>query len=175
MYTSVVLFALAGSIPQTDRIPESTLWKSDYGQALKEGSRQKKPLAVFIGQGPAGWDALSRDGRLTPAARQLLEAHYVCVYLDTDKLEGRRLAESFEIKDGPGLVISDQSGESQAFHHEGDLPDRDLERNLRKFADPNRVVTWTETQTREETRYYPSFQSAPTYYPYVPVSIGRGC
>ena len=47
MYTSIVLVALAGSTISA-AVPESLEFKSDYVTARKEGSRERKPLAVFI-------------------------------------------------------------------------------------------------------------------------------
>jgi hypothetical protein len=172
MYTSVVLVALAGSLASNYFVPSRTLWQNDYARAQILGSKERRPLAVFIGQGPAGWQGVSKEGKLPQEVMDLLAAHYVCVYVDTSKEEGRRLARSFEMPGGTGLVLSDHGGESQAFRHECELSNRDLERNLRKYADANRVVVRTETQVREEIRYYPP---APIYYQPAPFISGRGC
>jgi hypothetical protein len=188
MYTSIVLVALAGSTAPSAAVPRGPTWLSSYEAAYRQGSQERKPLAVVFGTGSSGWDNLSKDGRFTPEIRELLDAQYVCVYVDTDTSAGKRLASSFEITDGPGLVISDRTGKLQAFRHEGELSNRDLERYLNRFADPDRVVRRTETSTREEIRAYPpSTSSPPSYAPvyapsFAPPSFGgfggfggRGC
>jgi hypothetical protein len=174
MYTSVVLFALAGALAPEFLVPEFTMWQRDYALAQARGNREHRPLAVFIGQGKAGWQGVSKEGQLTKEVTDLLAAHYVCVYVDRAKEEGRQLARSFEMADRTGLVLSDHTGESQAFRHAGELSNSDLEKNLRKFADPNRAVLRTETTVREEIRYYPPPQPF-NYYPPVPFTTGRSC
>jgi hypothetical protein len=168
MYTSVVLVALAGAVAEPALASESPTWRTDYTAAAREGERTHKPLAVFIGHGAKGWEQVSKDGRLSPEARKLLEANYVCVYLDTHQKEGRRTAALFELGSNPGLVLSDHSGENQAFRHPGTLSDGDLETTLKKYADPERVVRRTDTLAGQEVR---SFYYAPAT---VPVYQGFG-
>ncbi len=106
------------------------------------------------------------------------QAHYICVYIDKEKSAGQRLAGSFEMSEGSGLVISDHTGKYQAFRYEGELSNNDLERQLRKYADSDRTVNRTVTVLREETRYYPpsqTFTPASTYIPPAapsPISFG---
>jgi hypothetical protein len=154
MYTSLVLGAclLAGSVPEM--APSSLSWQSDYGVACRLGKREQKPLAIFVGSGPHGWNKISRDGHLSPEARKLLADNYVCVYADTQKEAGRRLAESLEVTDGPGVVLSDHAVDAQAFRHEGKLDRADLEGRLRKYANPEHTVRRTETLASQEVRYY---------------------
>jgi hypothetical protein len=139
------------------------------------GKSDHKPLAVFIGTGPKGWEQRTTEGQLSQDAQKLLQASYVCVYLDTATEEGKRLAHDFELQEG--LILSDAIGENQAFRHSGKLSNGDLERQLKKFADPSRVAVRTETNAREDVRYYPSeASSAPAqgfYYP--PSFSGGGC
>ena len=97
MYTSIVLVALAGSLFPAS-VPESLIWKDDYVAARKFGSKERKPLAVFIGSGPKGWEQRTTEGQLSRDAQELLQTHYVCVYLDTTTEEGRRLARAFQAK-----------------------------------------------------------------------------
>jgi hypothetical protein len=63
------------------------------------------------------------------------------------------MARAFEIQ-GSGLVISDRTGEKQAFRHEGSLAGEDLTRALKKYADPNVVVYTTQTNASERRSYY---------------------
>ena len=177
MYTSLVLVALvsAGGIPES--ATHAPQWHRDYFAARKLDNPNHKPLAVFVGRGESGWDDRSKEGELSKEAKTLLDAHYVCVYVDTSKTEGRQLAETFDLTEG--LVISDGSGERQAFRHEGNLSNRDLEKHLRKFSDPDRVPVKTETNAVPEVHYYapppqPSPFSSQGFAPRYG-SIGRSC
>jgi hypothetical protein len=157
MYTSVLLFALATYSVQSALVPTSPQWMDDYSIAYELGQKEKKPLAVFVGSGPHGWNRLSRDGKLGREIEQILGASYVCVYLDADLEENKKLASSFDLARQRGLIISDQTGAKQAFRSEETLSNTDLARSLKKFADPDLVVTTTETPTRP-----PVYVPAPT-------------
>jgi hypothetical protein len=145
MYTSMMLLALMGSGAPGEAIPSAPAWMTDYRIACREVSKQKRPLAVVLAAGPEGWDKISKEGELGKEARSLLTKNYLCVYVDTTTERGRQLAEQFELPDGRGLVISDATGEKQAFWHAGSLNNRDLEHYLRKYSDTDRVVVATET------------------------------
>jgi hypothetical protein len=164
MYTSIVLIALAGSTVSA-AVPESLEFKSDYVTARKLGSRERKPLAVFIGSGPKGWEDRTTEGQFSRDVQDLLSAHYVCVYIDTTSDDGKRLSRDFGMTDG--LVLSDAIGENQAFRHEGKLSNGDLQRQLKKYSDPNRVATRTDKLGDERRAYYPepTYQPAPAYFP----------
>ena len=116
-------------------------------------------MAVVIGRGPSDWDAVTRDGKLDTSVAEVLGASYVCVYVDTTTDRGRMLADAFEMKSG--LVLSDRTGEKQAFRHEGTLSNGDLARVLQRYSAPDRVVTRTETHAQTEIRYYPYESPAP--------------
>lgn len=154
MYTSIVLVALSGIGAEPASGNNAPPWQAEYGQAVREGRRQGKPLAVFVGRGAQGWQGVSSEGSLSEECRNLLGSRYVPVYLDASQEAGRQLADALELGDGPGLVVSDRRGEDQAFRHQGQLTNADLERTLRKYADPNRTLTRTETLGSEETRGY---------------------
>ena len=179
MYTSIVCVALAGSADVSAALPKAPAWQTDYSAAQKIGAEEKKPLVVVIGRGPDDVAAVSRDGKLDPSVVEALQAHYVCVYIDATSERGQKLADAFEMKSG--LVISDRSGEKQAFRHEGTLTNGDLGRVLNRFADPDRVVERTETQQRTEVRYYPGDASpgvpafAPSYLQMGGFSQMGGC
>ena len=176
MYTSILCIALVGSADMAAFLPKIPAWQTDYSAAQKRGTESKKPLAVVIGHGPSGWEAVSRDGKLDPAVMETLNASYVCVYVDASTERGQKLADSFEMKNG--LILSDRSGEKQAFRHEGTLTNGDLDGVLKRFSDPERVVTSTETHGQTEVRYYPSeaapaSSAAPSYF--VPANSGSYC
>ena len=168
MYTSVLLFALVGINPAPSEITEPS-WLRSYDQARKEGQKASKPLAVFVGSGHHGFNQVSEDGQLSAEARRLLAKNYVCVYLNTDTPEGRRLAATLKIKDKSGVILSDRTGDYQAFNYPGTLRDDELTSCLKRFADPNLVVRTTVTSPYERISYYPpqtSTSTAPNTYGY---------
>jgi hypothetical protein len=144
MYTTVALLALSGLLAPATAV-RTPSWLTDYASAQEQGRCEQKPLAVFLASGHTGWEQLSQEGRLGEEISHLLAANYVCVYVDTSEASGKRLASAFDMPDGLGLVISNRSGELQAFRHEGDLANDDLAGYLRRYADPTRVVRSTET------------------------------
>jgi hypothetical protein len=133
----------------------------DYQDGLRRSERENKPVAVFIGSGKKGWEKLSQEGKFSTPIHDRLASDYVCVYIDAKQQEF--LASAFEI-DGTGLVISSAGGKLQAFRHEGDLTNDDLERYLARFADPERPVRQTvDTRQAQQRSYYdaPVQQAAP--------------
>ena len=96
----------------------------------------------------------SPTGRLKTPTAKYLAANYVCLYADTSDEAGRQLAGQLAISQGRGIVISDRTGEFQAFSHDGDLPEADLNRQLHRFADRNMVVETTVTNLEERVSYY---------------------
>lgn len=155
MYASIALFALSGVFAAIDDGPK---WLNDYHLARKQSASENKPLAVFVGSGREGWNKVSREGELAKDVQRLLSQKYVCVYINRMENEGWKLAHAFELTAGPGLIISNRAGQLQAFRHEGDLETADMERYLARYADPDRVVTQTETypQRRVSNYYDPS-------------------
>jgi hypothetical protein len=154
MYTTVLLIALAGfSVPTA--VVETPSWLTDYSMARQRGKEERKPLAIFIGSGRSGWEQVSRAGKLSHEAQRILASHYVCVYVDITQQTGTRLATAFEIPDGLGIVLSDFTGEVQAFRHEGNLAEQDLSRSLRRYTDPERSVRTTESGSVRQVSYYP--------------------
>ena len=178
MHTSLlVTFALAGFLAgdgAASRLARASTptWLTNYTQAQKTARKEGRPLAVFVGAGDAGYDQVSRKGTLSSGVQQLLVQKYVCVYLDTGKPAGQKLAEAFEIT-GRGLVLSDRSGQLQAFHHDGELSDADLLRNLERFAGPIAIRT-TESNSRSRVSYYPANGYNGTTPAYAVPSFGGG-
>jgi hypothetical protein len=182
MYTSLILFALSAStVPTAELIPVAPSWRNDYSLALKEGQSSKRPLAIVVGSGSEGWDKLGKDGGLDKDARDLLHNNYVCLYLDRNNERHRNLIEQLELSGGPALVIGDASGKYQAFRHEGAMSNEDLDRYLRKYSDPERLVAKTETTADARSAAPVSRPAAPVHYPqpsyFQPSfrSFGGGC
>ena len=160
MYTSLLLFALSAYSAQPTIVAPGPKWFDDYSIAYQTGQKERKPLAVFVGKGPEGWDRLSREGRLGKEIEQILRSNYVCVYLDASKEKNQRLASSFDLADSRGLILSDRTGSKQAFRAETKLSNDELARSLKKFADPDVEVTVTQTPYRAPV-YAPAFALAP--------------
>jgi hypothetical protein len=169
MYTSLGLVALAGFFLSPSL--EAPSWRHSYHQAQQEGQRTGKPLAVVIGSGKQGFNALDDEGQLSPGVRKLLAAKYVPVYLDVKTPSGKQLAEAFAISKGTGIILSDRSGELEAFFHAGTLADADLVYYLRRFAEPGRAIRTTERVPSEQVSQYPPQEdpaSGSFAQPYVP-------
>lgn len=162
MYTSILWIALTGvAAPEAAASPE---WASDYTQARRDGAAKKKPLAVFLAPGKNAWEAVS-DGKVSDEARKLLAQKYVCVFVDTASETGKSLAKDFEVRES-GLIISDRTGNLQAFFHDGKLPAKDVAFYLERYADPERVVRDTETHsTRRISSYVEPASSRPSSSP----------
>ena len=175
MYTSILLVALAGGTGVSSESAPGLDWKQDYATASREGKNARKPLAVFVGHGTDGWSSLSETGHFGPEVRSLLGKSYVCLYVNRDTPEGRTLAGELELpSDGPGLVISNSTGELQAFRHGGKLSLDDLSRYLRTYSDPDRVVSRTDVPGRTDVRFYPNGGAAGSYG-YAPAFGSVGC
>jgi hypothetical protein len=164
MYTSIVMVALVGFVPQQAE-SEGPTWLTNYSQARKQGQKESRPLAVFVGSGERGYEKVCGGGKLSPEARRLLAANYLCVYLDTETTEGQRVASLFQMANGTGLVISDRSGDYQSCRFNGTLTDAELTRSLKRFAAPNHVANTTVTNVNEHVSYYPPQQTNGTTYP----------
>jgi hypothetical protein len=143
MQTVMALIALAGSVASAN-IPAKPQWQSDYRQAGIMAADARKPLAVFVGHGVSGWEKVSKDGNFDPKVNELLNDKYVCLYIDTNTASGRKLATDFDVA-GKGLIISDKTGNTQAFYHSGDLSKDVLAKALERYAEPTRVAQSTET------------------------------
>jgi hypothetical protein len=153
MYTSILMFALSGLVPAAE-VRETTTWLTDYNAARKQVASAKKPLAVVLSPGAKAWGKLSSDGGLSDEAQKFLKDNYLCVFINTETEEGKRLAKEFEMPSGLGIVISDRTGDLQAFRHEGDLANSDLLRYLQRYADPNYVVVRTESNPHHRGGMY---------------------
>lgn len=174
MFTSVLLVALAGPMPMNSK--QEPVWLDDYGLGCKQCEKVGKPLALFVGSGSAGWQHLSQDGQLSQETAEILAKKYVCVYVDANRKEGRDLAMALEMPNHLGMVISDSTGHYQAFRHEGDLRSEDLNRYLRRYSDPQRLVTTTDSNPGDEvTPRYTGSSNAVTPASYRTFSVGRSC
>jgi hypothetical protein len=164
MYTSIVLVALVGpGASPENKAAESPAWQADYVDARKLGRREKKPLAVFVGSGPKGWEKLSQQGAWPPGVKKRLARDYVCVYVDADSPRGKRLAGAFAMTQG--LVVSTRDGDAQAFRHSGRMSAQDLESILTRYANGRDVGHTEGLQQRTSYSYDPTATGTPTVAP----------
>jgi hypothetical protein len=175
MYTSVMLLALSAGVVPGTMIPVAPSWRSDYSLAVKEGQRNQRPLAIFVSPEAGGWDKVSKEGGLDKEARQLLQGHYVCVFLDSSQEHDRQLADQLELSGGRGVVLSDSTGQKQAFWHTGTLSNEQLNHYLRKYSDPQQVVTQTETVAVARAQAPPTYYTPSSRYQPAFPSFGGGC
>ena len=116
-------------------------WSTDYWQARSAAKAQNKPLAVVLATGANGQGkVLSADGSFSISATAVMSEHFVPVYVDVSQAAGRDLAQQFGIKSGVGVVISDRTGDYQAFNHDGTISEAELLRQLDR-ARTNQVRT----------------------------------
>ena len=153
MYTSLAVLAMVGSLAGNIPAQQDLNWLNDYRQARVQAAGQK-PLAVVVGTGKAGWGQLVKDG-LDSRAKELLASNYVCLYADRSTDAGRKLAAALEIGGDTGLVISDRSGQTQAFSHSGELSSADLNRALERYSEPAREAQTTESLLALSPTAYP--------------------
>jgi len=158
MIGSTILVALTTLLASPGT--ESLVWQTDYATALQRGKETGKPLAVFLGKGADGWQSISKEGKIDPKSAEVLAQKYVCLYVDLSDDAGKQVGKAFELSSAPGLVISGPGGVLQAYRHQGELPQADLQQKLERFADPNRTVTTTEGgPVQRVSLYQPSYQS----------------
>ncbi len=168
MYTSIALIAMAGML--ANHLPVAPAWEHDYRMARQIGEKAQKPLAVFVGSGSANWRQLTREGQYDAEVAKLLVEQYVRVFINVEDPEGRKLAQAFGLSGTRGLIISDRTGDVQAFRHDGDLAAKDLARLLTRFGSPDFVVYTTETGAIVPTAAVP-YQGPVYSYPYQQPSL----
>ena len=145
-------------------------WNSDYAQALKTATTAGKPLAVFIGTGQNGWQAVEGSRGLSAEATKMLKDKYVCLYVDTATADGKELADSFESRGQATLVLSDKSAKFQAFKQAGPLPGGRLEQVLGQY------VAYEVPQSVIRSSYYSGpTGGSPAYSGGYRSSVGGAC
>lgn len=169
-FTVAALLALsAGSVPSVN-------WQPDYATAMSAAVAQQKPVAVFIGQGEAGYAKLVAGGQIPASAGQVLSSEYVSVYVNTDTAAGKALAGQFEMS--AGLVISTRGGAKQALRLPGTVNATDLTGVLTTLGSTTVVSTPATvvpaSYTAPVMNYAPVQMYAPAYAPRT-VSFGGGC
>jgi hypothetical protein len=174
MFSSVLLFALASYLTPTAIITTPVSWHNDYTSALDRAVRDKKPVAIIVGTGPKGWQEITKKSEISKEAHDLLDEHFVCVYLDASTERGKKMADALNVGSGPALIIGDRSGTNQAFRYKGSLTNDELSSTLKRFSKVSDVATLTEFDVAGSAPQAPRQQ---TYYPnyFSPSPFGSGC
>lgn len=143
---SMALCAAAGFLAAAPVPTVVPTFAPTYSKALSLAQEQKKPVAVFIGQGTEGFTKLVTDGGLTADAAKALKAEYVCLYVDATTEAGKDLAGSFQMTEG--VILSDRSGGLQALRHEGAISPVVLNSYAVTYSQPALAVTQTSYSGR---------------------------
>src|SRR5687767_935328 len=161
MYTSMIGVALSAVLGAPAALAPA--WQHDYSLARQLGEREHKPLVVVIGSGSTTWAKLAQAAEQDETINPTLRSNYVCVFVDTDTTDGRKLAQSFEMS-GPGLVISDRSGSVQAYRRTGEVPTTELAVTLNTHADDTFVARKLNPPVTQPVNYSTSFYApAPVF------------
>ena len=101
-------------------------------------NRPTRRSAPRITECPSGVLALAAIG---PKSAEVVAKHFsqdraFNLFGKLEEEELHKLAEAFAITKGCGLVLSDRSGESQAFYHDGDLSSEPHLRQPRALRPP---------------------------------------
>lgn len=151
MYTSMIGLAVTAIFGSA--VP---VWHTNYREAKDLAAREHKPLVVVLCTctGEAAWNGITSEGGLNAESLKVLRDSYVCVYVDTDSDKGRRLAADFELTNGPAIIISDKSGDVQAYRHDGAQTPSALAEVFKRYANPDRVVTTTDSNRATSASNY---------------------
>jgi hypothetical protein len=174
--TTTILAVLALAGPLVPGVKPEFQAQTDYGQAMKVATSEKKPMAVLIGKGDV-FTTMMRDTALTADAKKLLTEKYVCVSVNVETEAGKKLAEQFDLTSG--LVISSVGGTHQALRQSGAVSASDLAKHAGTYATASGVPSTTVTVGK--TVYQPSaappappiYSAPPSVYPAGGYSLPR--
>jgi hypothetical protein len=168
--TTTILAVIALAAPLVPAARPEFQAQTDYSQALKVASTEKKPIVVLIGKGDS-FAKMMTDANLTTDAKKLLTEKCVCLTVDVNTEAGKTLAGQFQMTDG-GLVISSAGGSHQAYRQTGSVTATDLSKHTTTFANASGVPATTvtagtpaATQTYIPSTYVPSTYVPSTYVP----------
>jgi hypothetical protein len=109
-------------------------WHNDYAQAHAHATSSDKPLFIVICSGSSEYRQLAALGVfLSDGLEKTLRADFVRLFIDSDTVGGKALAQQFEAGDKPHFVILDRSGRWQVYYKSGYLLEEDLSPVLRQF------------------------------------------
>ena len=153
MYTSMLGLAVSALLGSA-----TPHFETEYREAKALAAREQKPLIIVLGAGETAWSGIVTDGGPDVEALKSMHDSYVCIYVDTETDKGHRLAADFEFHNTPACIISDKTGELQAYRHEGPVTAATFSAVLRQYADPNRVIARTDSNQPNTSNYAPPVQ-----------------
>ena len=108
---------------------------TDYAPAYHEAQRTKKPLLVILNPAEKGEQSPVKieDVRKTQQRRELLEAKYVVVVIDTSTKQGEVAHRLFNNKPLPHVSVIDRDQKLQAFRTSKKLQGDDWTKILETF------------------------------------------
>ncbi|HMP00910.1 MAG TPA: hypothetical protein PKD86_05965 [Gemmatales bacterium] len=146
-WTCLALMALW---PISAKAAPGPVWHADYREGMKIAARLDRSVAVVVGRGSV--DSLLRNGAMPAEAQKLLAEHYVCIFVDQEAAEGKRLAKEFNATGQTVLVISDKTRQVQAVRKVGPLQPAEVTTLLATYKTHNmqqRPTTVPSTLTIE--------------------------
>lgn len=160
LFTSLVAVVAVSGLAPSYTPAVQPKWQPDYSTAVRVAAAQHKPLAVFVGHGPAGYAQLVMDGGPAAPTAQTLTDKFVALYVDADSPAGKPLAEALKVTDG--VVISDHTAALVSLRHQGPVAPATLATYVTTYADERPVVQTIQAGT---LNYAPAPVYAPAYAP----------
>jgi hypothetical protein len=95
-------------------------WNTSYYQAVQTVLRTDRPLFIVFesGRSEAG-DVAKQRPYLNDEVEAALAANYVRLFVDLDTEKGKRVAEQFQIRELPSVVVIDRSTDWQVYKRSG--------------------------------------------------------
>jgi hypothetical protein len=111
------------------------VWHNDYARACAEAHGSDKPLFIVICPAASEYRQMASLGVfLSDGLEKTLQSDYVRLFIDTDSVSGKELAQRFEATDeAPHFVILDRTGRWQVYYKTGYLLEEDLAPVLKQF------------------------------------------
>jgi hypothetical protein len=95
-------------------------WNTSYYQAVQSVLRTDRPLFIVFESGrPNAGEAGKQQPFLSGEVETALAANYVRLFVDLDTEKGKRVAEQFQIRELPSIVVIDRSTDWQVYKRSG--------------------------------------------------------
>lgn len=121
-------------------LPETIVWETDYGKALKATRADDQPLLVVLekpAQEPSVQQVAYQETAVTTEDAELLAPYQLCK-IDATTEYGQKVAKVFGVKQFPYTAIIDKTGSVIIFAESGELTTDEWRTTLATFKDGNR-------------------------------------
>ena len=109
-------------------------WHNDYARAHAQAISSDKPLFILICSGSSEYRQMASLGVfLSEGLEKSLQTDFVRLFIDSDTVGGKELAQRFEAGEDPHFVILDRTCRWQVFYKSGFLLEEDLAPVLAQF------------------------------------------